>query len=72
VNKLPRKLEKYLATLPEEEREERIKLFEELEDIARKQKFQSPRFWAMRQVISELPRGAIDIKINRRISRQMD
>ena len=64
---IPGKLKKYLTTITPEEHEGKLALYQELKEIAQKNDFQSPGFWAMRQVISERDRSEIDRKIDKRI-----
>ena len=69
MGKLPRKLEKYLAKIPEEERENRVALFESLKVRAEEYKFQSPAFWAMRQVVSERSESEIEKRMQKRLKK---
>ncbi len=52
MEEFPRKLTAYLNTLDEKEKEDKTRLFQSLVEKAQTHKFQSPRFWAMRQVLS--------------------
>ena len=64
----PTKLIKYLATLPEDQRQAREALFTFALDQAERHHFQSPRFWAMRQAISGISMVQVEEKIRRRIN----
>ncbi|MBT3355339.1 MAG: hypothetical protein HN402_10490 [Candidatus Scalindua sp.] len=52
MEEFPKKLTAYLNTLDEKEKVEKTRLFQSLVEKAQSHKFQSPRFWAMRQVLS--------------------
>ncbi|KHE91059.1 MAG: hypothetical protein SCABRO_03217 [Candidatus Scalindua brodae] len=52
MEEFPRKLTAYLDTLDEKKRDEKTRLFQSLVEKAQSNKFQSPRFWAMRQILS--------------------
>ena len=52
MEEFPKKLTTYLNTLDEKEKVEKTRLFQSLVEKAQSHKFQSPRFWAMRQVLS--------------------
>jgi hypothetical protein len=64
----PKKLTKYLDTLPADQRHSRETLFTYALEQAEKHQFQSPRFWAMRQVISGISMAQVEEKIRRRVS----
>jgi hypothetical protein len=67
---VPPKLLKKISHLSPEEQQERIKLFKQLEISARIEEIQSPRFWAMRQVLAERSEKEIKRKLDKR-SRDM-
>ena len=52
MQEFPKKLTAYLTTLDEKKKADKTKLFKSLVEKAQSHKFQSPRFWAMRQVLS--------------------
>ncbi len=68
---IPKKLTLFLETLPQQEREEKLRLFEEIVVLAQENGLQSPTFWASRQVIKGRNRGQIDHEIARRRHRQL-
>ncbi|MCF7976100.1 MAG: hypothetical protein K9N55_19940 [Phycisphaerae bacterium] len=63
----PTKLIKYLEALPEDQRQARETLYAYALKQAETHKFQSPRFWAMRQVISGISMAQVEEKIKRRV-----
>ena len=67
MNTYPAKLIKYLQTLSEHEQEQKKELYDRIYDTAVKNKFQSARFWAMRQIVSGLSSAQIDQKIKKRL-----
>ena len=67
MDSYPKKLEKYLTALTPEERSERELLFEKTLASAQEHHFQSPRFWAMRQIISGMTPAQIKNKIQHRL-----
>ena len=64
----PQKLIKYLETLPEDQRSAREALYAHALEQAEAHKFQSPRFWAMRQAVSGISMVQLEEKIRRRVS----
>jgi len=62
----PTKLKRYLEGLAPQDRQEKTKLFEQTLEKAQAHGLQSPRFWAMRQVVSGLDAGRIEQKIKQR------
>ncbi len=52
MEEFPKKLTAYLNTLDEKVKDEKTRLFQSLVEEAQTHKFQSPRFWAMRQILS--------------------
>ncbi len=68
----PKKLTVYLNTLDEKEKDEKIRLFQSLVEKAQAHKFQSPRFWAMRQVVSGRSLEQIERNIKKRITKKED
>lgn len=50
---IPKKLEKFIASFDDNKRKEKIELFLSLYERATNAGLQSPRHWAMRQVLSE-------------------
>ncbi|MCH7917183.1 MAG: hypothetical protein IIC50_04265 [Planctomycetes bacterium] len=66
----PSKLLKYVNSLPIEEQEAKKRLFEQTLSKAQSHGFQSPRFWAMRQIVQGLSEGQIQQKIQRRLDKQ--
>lgn len=63
----PTKLKRYLNRLVPAERQAKEQLFEHTLEQARAHGLQSPRFWAMRQVLSGLNADQIEHKIKLRI-----
>ena len=63
----PSKLLKYLNSLPTEEQEAKKRLFEQTLSKAQSHGFQSPRFWATRQILSGLNGQQIQHKIQKRL-----
>ena len=63
----PTKLKRYLNGLTPAERQEKTELFEKILEKAQTLGLQSPRFWAMRQIVSGLNAGQIEQKIKQRI-----
>lgn len=72
MKEFPKKLTVFLNTLDEKEREEKIRLFQSLVEKAQINKFQSPRFWAMRQVLSGRSLQQIERNIKKRITKNAD
>ncbi len=72
MEKFPKKLTAYLNTLSETENGEKAKLFQSLAGKAQTHKFQSPRFWAMRQVLSGQTLEQIERNIKKRITKKTD
>ncbi len=66
----PSKLLKYVNRLPIEEQEAKNRLFEQTLSKARSHGFQSPRFWAMRQILQGFSEGQIQHKIQGRLDKQ--
>jgi hypothetical protein len=64
----PQKLIKYIETLPEDQRPARETLYAHALEQAETHKFQSPRFWAMRQAVSGISMVQLEEKIRRRVS----
>ncbi len=62
----PTKLKRYLNGLTSPERQEKAQLFEQILERAQSLGLQSPRFWAMRQIVSGLNAGQIEQKIKHR------
>ena len=67
MNPYPAKLIKYLDALSPDERRTKALLFERTLDAAQRNGLQSPRFWAMRQVLAGLDARQIEQKMRRRI-----
>lgn len=65
----PKKLTKYLDTLPEDQRKVREALYAHALEQAEAHGFQSPRFWAMRQAVSGISMEQLKEKIRRRVNR---
>ncbi len=72
MEEFPKKLTAYLNTLDEKEKDEKIRLFQSLVEKAQTHKFQSPRFWAMRQVLSGRSPEQIERNIKKRIIKKAD
>ncbi len=72
MEEFPKKLTVYLDTLDEKEKDEKIRLFQSLVEEAQVHKFQSPRFWAMRQVLSGRSLEQIKRNIKKRIAKKAD
>ncbi len=68
MEEYPKKLTAYLNTLSERERDEKARQFQSLVEKAQTHKFQSPRFWAMRQVLSGRSLEQIERNIKKRIA----
>ena len=66
MHDVPPKLLKKISHLSPDEQQQRIELFKELEISARIQELQSPRFWAMRQVLADRSEKEIKRKLNKR------
>ena len=64
----PQKLIKYLDSLPDDQKQARETLFNFALEQAETHKFQSPRFWAMRQIVSGISMAQVEEKIKRRVS----
>ena len=67
----PTKLLKYLEGLRAGEAQAKKRLFEQTLAQAQSHGFQSPRFWAMRQILSGLSEQRIQQKIKRRLAKQI-
>ena len=63
---IPPKLLKYIATLPEAVKKEKIDLFNNILAQATRLNLQSARFWAMRQVVSGQKIAEIERKLKKR------
>ena len=72
MEEFPKKLTAYLNTLDEKEKGEKARLFQSLAEKAQTHKFQSPRFWAMRQVLSGRSLEQIERNIKKRITKKAD
>ncbi len=72
MNEFPKKLTGYLNTLSDTEKDEKARLFQSLVEKAQAYKFQSPRFWAMRQVLSGRPLEQIERNIKKRITKEAE
>ncbi len=72
MEEFPKKLTAYLNTLDEKEKGEKARLFQSLVEKAQTHKFQSPRFWAMRQVLSGRSLEQIERNIKKRITKKAD
>ncbi len=72
MEEFPKKLTAYLNTLDEKEKDEKLRLFKSLVEKAQAHKFQSPRFWAMRQVLSGRSLEQIERNIKKRIMKKAD
>ena len=72
MEEFPKKLTAYLNTLNETEKDEKTRLFQSLVEKAQTHKFQSPRFWAMRQVLSGRSLEQIERNIKKRIVKKAD
>ncbi|GAX62392.1 general glycosylation pathway protein [Candidatus Scalindua japonica] len=72
MEEFPRKLTAYLNTLNEEEKDEKARLFHSLIEEAQAHKFQSPRFWAMRQILSGRSLEQIKRNIKKRVTKKTD
>ncbi|MBC8548033.1 MAG: hypothetical protein H8D23_00140 [Candidatus Brocadiales bacterium] len=68
MEEFPKKLTAYLNTLDKKEKDEKVRLFQSLVEKAQTNKFQSPRFWAMRQVLSGRSLEQIKRNIRKRIA----
>ncbi len=68
MNDLPKKLLKWLDSF-EGDRNLQIVRFKKYYELARQYAFQSPRFWAMRQILSQNSDHIIDQKIKKRLSK---
>ncbi len=62
MKEIPKKLEQYLTTLDDITQKEKTKLFISLFNQAQEAHLQSPRHWAMRQVMSGKSISAIERK----------
>ena len=67
----PTKLKKYLNGLTPADRQKKAQLFEQTLERAQALGLQSPRFWAMRQVVSGLNAGQIGQKFEQRIRQRL-
>lgn len=72
MEEFPKKLTAYLNTLDEKEKGEKARLFQSLAEKAQTHKFQSPRFWAMRQILSGRSLEQIERNIKKRITKKAD
>jgi len=72
MNEFPKKLTAYLNTLDEKEKDEKTRMFQSLVETAQTHKFQSPRFWAMRQILSGRSLEQIKRNIKKRITKRAD
>ncbi|MBZ0110260.1 MAG: hypothetical protein K8F52_16540 [Candidatus Scalindua rubra] len=72
MEEFPRKLTAYLDTLDEKKRDEKTRLFQSLVEKAQSNKFQSPRFWAMRQILSGRSLEQIKRNIKKRTTAKAD
>jgi hypothetical protein len=72
MEEFPKKLAAYLNTLDDKEKDEKTRLFQSLVEQAQTHKFQSPRFWAMRQVISGRSLEQIKRNIKKRTTMKAD
>jgi len=72
MEEFPKKLTAYLNTLDEKDKDEKTRLFQSLVEKAQTHKFQSPRFWAMRQVLSGRSLEQIERNIKKRIVKKPD
>ncbi len=72
MEEFPKKLIAYLNTLDEKENGEKTRLFQSLVKKAQTHKFQSPRFWAMRQILSGRSLEQIERNIKKRITKNAD
>ena len=63
----PAKLKRYLDSLTPPDRQAKAQLFEQILEKAQTHGLQSPRFWAMRQIVSGLNAGQIEQKIKQRL-----
>ena len=72
MEEFPKKLTVYLDTLDEKEKDKKTRLFQALVEKAQTNKFQSPRFWAMRQVLSGRSLEQIERNIKKRITKKAD
>ncbi len=72
MEEYPKKLTAYLNTLSETEKDEKTRLFQSLAEKAQTHKFQSPRFWAMRQVLSGRSLEQIERNIKKRITKKAE
>ena len=72
MEEFPKKLTVYLNTLDEKEQGEKTRLFQSLVEKAQTHNFQSPRFWAMRQVLSGRSLEQIERNIEKRITKKAD
>jgi hypothetical protein len=72
MEEFPKKLTAYLNTLDEKDKDEKTRLFQSLVEKAQTHKFQSPRFWAMRQVLSGRSQEQIERNIKKRITKKAD
>ncbi len=72
MEEFPKKLIAYLNTLDEKVKDEKTSLFQSLVERAKTHKFQSPRFWAMRQVLSGRSQEQIERNIKKRVTKKED
>ncbi len=72
MEEFPRKLTVYLNTLDEKKKDEKARLFQSLVETAQAHKFQSPRFWAMRQTLSGRSLEQIERNIKKRITKKAE
>ena len=66
----PTKFKRYLDGLAPTDRQAKAQLFEQTLEKAVTHGLQSPRFWAMRQIVSGLSAGQIDQKIKQRLNKR--
>lgn len=60
MREIPTKLKKYLSSLDELKRNDRLELFFSLYNRAKEANIQNARHWAMRQILSERPTKVIE------------
>jgi hypothetical protein len=68
MNNLPKKLRIWLDNF-DGDKDQQAKRFEKYFELAKLNKLQSPRFWAMRQILSQKSDQIIEHKISTRLSR---
>jgi len=72
MEEFPKKLTAYLNTLDEKVKDEKTRLFQSLVEEAQTHKFQGPRFWAMRQILSGRSLEQIKRNIKKRTTTKDD